>query len=84
MLLGFSLMAEQKKTGGRIWGSKDDAGQHGASSGLVCPIELPAERNQMGASLRCFSRVAVNAARFGTAGTNKNLLERLCTKLCPC
>lgn len=54
----------KKKNGGRIWGSKDGAGQRGASSGLLCPTKLPAERYQMGASLLCFSQVGVNAARF--------------------
>lgn len=60
----FPLAAEQKKTGGRIWGSKDGAAQHGASSGLLCPTKLPSERYQMGALPLCFSQVGVNAARF--------------------
>lgn len=55
VLLSFSLMAEWKKTWGRIWGSKDAAGQHRADCGLVCPTKLPAESDQMGAPLQCFS-----------------------------
>lgn len=46
-------LKKKPKPGERIWGSKDDTEQHGASSGPVWPTKLLSERDRMGASLRC-------------------------------